>query len=113
MAEFTHSEAARRYRVLTSQMREQFRLPLNMRIEVQVRKRPFVSATPPVNEYRHAGDDLEDSVTLKQSRALTQLREHGVVVHVAFYSSGYWGGLEEVCVGWLGTPDHEPMLLGQ
>ena len=113
MTTFTKTETTRRIRQLSRQMRETYGLAPNWAMEIQVRKLPFTSTTAPHDNYRHNGDDVEDMLPLKYAVTRPEFQVEGLVVHIAFRSGGYWGELQDVVCGWLGTSTQPPQVLGR
>lgn len=84
-----------------------------LRIEVQTREIPVTAST---SEEAFAncwpeGDDLRDLCEWGTAQREPQFRQDGAIVHIAFSTTGDWGELVDTRVVWLGTEDHEPVVL--
>lgn len=120
----TKKELKRRLRIAFALVREAEGLGKSSPCEVGIRTKPVNSTTPPDGswDWYAAGDDLDDFVQVKYlptAKQEPELWQHGAVVHVYAQRMTYppqhgWPAEYELdstdCV-WLGTPDHEPVLL--
>lgn len=110
---FTKTEALRRLRVLTRESRR-YADGRRLRFEVGLRLEPQTASTAleAVDRRYPEGDDLDDFRDLVEAASEDEVRAHGALVHVYTRS---WDGWEwttdTICVGWMGTPDSEPVLL--
>lgn len=110
---FTKTETLRRLRVLTRESRR-YADGRRLRFEVGLRMLPQTADTiaQAVDLRYPEGDDLNDYRDLVEAASEDEVTAHGAVVHVY---TRCWDGWEwttdTVCVGWIGTPDSEPVLL--
>jgi len=115
---FTKTETLKRLRALARAQRKFYGLPANSPVEVGLRIYQHATTTQPgaPRDTEHptmsADDDLEENITLDQAARISDIQEHGAIVHLYLSSgSGWFGELYSVEVAWIGTPDHDPVLL--
>jgi hypothetical protein len=63
----------------------------------------------------HENDDLDENITLDEASLDEPVRTHGYFVHLYVYRVDLkWGDieLEGIGMGWMGTPDAEPVYIG-
>lgn len=119
MTHFTKTETLRRLRVLAAESRRVGGLHTGHRVEVGHRTMGvaygLTEQDARINRFRE-GDDLDDFDDMGSTARMPEYRQHGAVVHLYLSEVGTppWfsdASLIDVNCGWLGTPDHEPVLL--
>jgi len=115
---FTKTEALRRLRVLAAEARDATHNSSRAPAEVGLRTRPVVSPTVPTHRgCYHPEDDLSHHASFREAATDPEVATHGAVVHIYIDRClKFMGGapeyeLDSVVVGWMGTPDTEPVLI--
>jgi hypothetical protein len=108
---FTKSETLRRLRVGMKLWRQtDYNVTAGMRLEVGTRVEATSFAT--VEDAMAAPDnDLDTFYTMGDAAHLPEVQTHGYVANIYASSTGMTGELYDVQNIWLGTPDHEPVLM--
>lgn len=111
---FTKTETARRLRALSADARR-YADGRRHRVEIGLRILPQTADTvaQAVDLRYPDGDDLVDYFPLSDAAGEDEVRAHGALVHiyVSSFHGAYGWEVDTVCVGWVGTPDSEPVLL--
>jgi hypothetical protein len=106
---WTKTEVRRRLRDASIECRRIGRMPKNWRVEVGGRTVTVVKQTlPEAHEIYPEGDDLTSFDTPQR---FAEYVEQGEIVHLYFSSTGEYGETEHVCCVWIGTTEHEPVVL--
>lgn len=115
---FTKTETLRRLRLLAAEARDASYNARTAPTEVGLRTRPIVSATVPTQRGCYPpDDDLSENISFKQAATDPDVATYGSVVHLYISRCcGFVGGtpdyeLDTVAVGWLGTPNTDPVLI--
>ena len=111
---FSKTETARRLRVIAAEGKRLNGIPTYSKAEVglRIKQQWAATAAEAIDLAFVPDDDLSDFTNLDGVEE--DLRTPGAVVHVYLYTrnspSDEWD-LYSVVVGWLGTPDREPVML--
>ena len=116
--EFGITEFKRRVRAASKVVRSvDPSVRVNSAVELGARLIPVATAErPTIRQAFPAGDDLAEFVTLNDDKKYLSeygMLQHGAIVHVYYSQAHPWGMNEliNVCTVWMGTPDHEPVII--
>lgn len=115
MGSFTKTETMRRLRKIAAESRRVGGLHTGHRIEIGSR----TLGTQHADTVQEAlskrfieGDDLANHDNMDGASRDPEVQQHGAIVHMYISDPDPWnGGLVDVNTGWLGTPEHDPVLL--
>ena len=87
----------------------------NPRFEIDRRVIPVATPNIPTDaEVWPEGDDLADFMMISDKKRYLEeagVLQHGACVHLRISTTGMQGELKNVYVIWMGTPDHEPLIV--
>ena len=115
---FTKTETLRRLRVLAAEMRDITSNGRGAPVEIGLRTIPVATPTAPTqSEAYDDDDDLDYFVSFAEGATAPEVSGYGSVVHIYLSRMiGFCGRtplyeLDSTCVGWMGTPDAEPVVI--
>lgn len=107
---FSRAETERRLKQAAQDARKALGLPSNYRAEVGFRTKSRFART--ANDARlMTGGDLAEFGSLKDASGDSEVRRHGYLASIYFYSPGPNGELTDTITAWLGTEDEEPVII--